>query len=79
MQPVKKINNAVVGQNLIGIGMGDGSVVTKMKKNKKTELIFQYIPSRTIYTPQQEEDFANKENQVIDYLIEHILMKEALR
>ncbi|WP_079913066.1 hypothetical protein [Paenibacillus sp. 32352] len=74
--------NIHIGQNSKCIGIGDGSVVTSMKKRgrkpvKKKELIFNYIPSHTQYTPQQVEEYRLKEEQLIQYVIDHLLIKEA--
>ncbi|WP_424768244.1 hypothetical protein [Paenibacillus sp. sgz302251] len=74
--------NILIGQNSKCIGIGDGSVVTNMKKRgrkpfKKKDLIFSYIPSHTQYTPQQLEEYRVKEAQLIQYVIDHLLIKDA--
>jgi len=67
-----------IGQKSWGIGIGDGSVVTKMKKKKPVKITFRYIPSETEYTRQQETDFIVKEQQLINYVIEHLLHQKVL-
>ncbi|MFC0212442.1 hypothetical protein ACFFK0_08205 [Paenibacillus chartarius] len=76
LMTVEPVNG--IGQKSCGIGIGDGSVVTKMKKKKPAKLTFNYIPSGTVYTPQQEADFIVKEQQLINYVIEHLLPQKAL-
>lgn len=71
-----------IGQKSCGIGIGDGSVVTNMAKRgrkpgKKKELIFNYIPSDTQYTHQQIEEFRVKEEQLIQYVIDNLLTRQA--
>ncbi|MED1745744.1 hypothetical protein [Brevibacillus borstelensis] len=81
-QNVVTTENQYIGQTFDSIGIGDGSVVTIMKKRgrkpgKKKELIFNYKPSDTHYTPQQLEEYRIKEHQLIQYVIEHLLHQEA--
>lgn len=71
-------DNRRIGQSSSGIGIGDGSVVTKMEKKKPVKLTLRYIPSGTEYTAQQEADFVVKEQQLINYVIEHLLHQKAL-
>lgn len=71
-----------IGQKSCGIGIGDGSVVTNMAKRgrkpgKKKELTFTYIPSGRVYTPQQLEEFRVKEEQLIQYVMEQLLIPKA--
>jgi len=78
---VRSQNESVVGRNNASIGIGDGSVVTMSKRGrkpmKKKEITFCYVPSGKEYTPQQLEQFKVKETQLINYIIDKFLHKEA--
>jgi hypothetical protein len=76
MYMIKRQSDMVVGRNNNSIGIGDGSVVTKMRKKKK-EITFSYVSSGKEYTSQQLEQFKVKEAQLINYIIDQLMYKEA--
>ncbi|XID95446.1 hypothetical protein ACF3MZ_13415 [Paenibacillaceae bacterium WGS1546] len=73
------VASKVIGQFQRCIKSGDRGVVTNMRKNKKRKvnMIFHYIPSETVYTPQQESNFITKEQQLINLVIERLLPEKA--